>query len=101
MSFEGGSQFSGEGAGGGGLPLPEDIHLEDCTMSVIAGSKLGVERADDLLEDRIVDQGRTTVTYDCKACLGRFTVSGFSNVDGALSCRSNYLQDATQVIAKH
>ena len=101
MSIEGGSRFSGEGLGDGSLPLPEDIHLEDCTMSVIAGSKLGVKLADELLQNRIVDQSPNITTYDCKACLGRFTVSGFSNVDGALSCRSNYLQEAQQVIAEN
>jgi hypothetical protein len=98
MSIEGGSRFSGEGLNGGGMPAPEDIQLEDCTMSVIAGNKLGIELAAELLENRIVDQVRNATAYDCKACLGRFTVSGFSNVDGDLSCRSPFLQEAKRVI---
>lgn len=101
MSFESGERFSSENVGGGGLPMREDIHMEDCTMSVIAGSKVGVEEAKELLKSRIVEKSGKATTYDCKACLGKFTVSGFANVEGAFSCRSNFREDATQIIAKY
>lgn len=99
MSFESGSSFSGEGLGGGGLPATEDIQMEDCTMVLIAVNKrLGDAKTQ--LEDRVISQERGHGTiYDCKACPTHFTDAGFSNIDGALSCRSMWRDEAAQAIA--
>ncbi len=98
MSEHLGSSASPEAGGSGGIPArSSDIQLEDCTLALLARDKLSGEATTEL-GDRVIESRPYSVTFGCKACLARLTISGFANVPGALDCPSPFRQEATRII---